>query len=289
MATKRRQVLRDISSVVASTTVVINCPTGPRYHMILLQHGYAAGTNTLAGAASNITAIRVKRNGRVQRTMSGTDLRDANCFFGAGYDFRGVPNTAPGVAIPIYFGEPWRQEPDAQDALAWSTDGWSSFTIEVDLGAAGTPTLIAYAVVDDVVNRNAIVKWIKAQIGASGTAFDYTQFDKRDFYQQISIYPDSGASNAISRATFRVNGEILHELAQLANEALLNMNGMATNPTLVSGSRTANIYDLVFDHDGLLGSAVSLLGVRDVNLTIEAGAAMSGTTKLIIQRLGAPE
>ena len=295
MPIKRRQILRDISSVVASGTVVINCPVGPRYHSITLQHAYASGTNTIAAAATNISAIRVKRNGRVQRTFSGTQLRDLNLLFGTGYDCTGLPNVVAssagtqavdGVSFPIYFAEPWRQEPDAQDALAWSTDGWESFTIEIDLGAASTPVLTAISVVDSVVNRNAIVKVLRIQTGASGTSYDYTAFDKRDFYQQISIYACSGAATLeTSKATFRVNGEILHERIQSVNFAELSQAGMTPR----ASGRTSYMYDLVFDHDGLLGSAVPLLGARDVSLTIEAAAAMSGTTTMLLQRLGAPE
>lgn len=297
MPIKNRIQLRDVSSVVASTTVVINLPVGPRYHSVSLQHSYAAGTNTIVAALANIAQIRVKRNGRVQRTMTGTQLRDMNLLFGTAYDAIGLPNVVAsaagtpavdGVTIPIFFAEPWRQEPAAMDALAWSTDGWESFTIEVDLGAAGTPALRAYAVVDKVVNRNAIVKWLRIQIGAAGTSFDYSTLDKRDFLQQISIYPCSGAPTLeTSKATLRVNGDILHELSMTANQALLTENGMTP---AASGRQTgALIYDLVLDHDGLLGSAIPLLGVRDVTLTIEAASAMSGTTTLLVQRLGAPE
>src|ERR1044071_4840333 len=183
MPIKKRIQLRDVSAVVASTTVVINLPVGPRYHTINLQHSYAAGTNTIAAACTNIAQIRVKRNGRVQRTMTGTQLRDMNLLFGTAYDCVGLPNVVAsaagtagvdGVTLPIFLAEPWRQEPEAQDALAWSTDGWDSFTIEVDLGAAGTPALRAYAVIDNVVNRNAIVKWLRIQVGAAGESFDYS-------------------------------------------------------------------------------------------------------------------
>src|SRR5207253_10427207 len=64
-----------------------------RYHYVLLQHGYSAGTNTIAAAATNISEIRVTVNGRVQRRISGTQLRDMNVLNGTGYDFTGVPNT----------------------------------------------------------------------------------------------------------------------------------------------------------------------------------------------------
>jgi hypothetical protein len=62
--------------VAASKTTLLELPIGPRYHGIILQHGFSAGTNTIAGAAANISDIRLKVNGRIQRQHSGTQRRD---------------------------------------------------------------------------------------------------------------------------------------------------------------------------------------------------------------------
>ncbi len=296
---KLRVQLRDISTVAASGSVLINLPIGPRYHSVIIQHAYAAGTNTAAGAATNLNQIRVKLNGRSQRTVTGTQLRDLMLLNGTGFDIDATltPNTAPGTAFTIPFAEPWRKDARDQDALAWATrwaktnangaTAYELFQIEIDLGAAATPAIVAWAVIDGFVpdTQPGIVKWIRQSYGASGTSFDISQFDRRDFYTQISIYPDSGASNVISKATFRRDGVILHEMTNTANRALL----LGSQMTPAASGRTASIYDLVFDHDDLLGSAVNMNGVRDCQLTIEAAAAMSGTSTLIIQRLGSPE
>jgi hypothetical protein len=286
---KYRLQVRSVQNVAASKTALIDLPCGQRYHYIVLEHGFAAGTNTIAGAESNITEIRIKSNSRVQRIISGTQLRDMNLLNGTAYDCTGLPNTAPGVTFPIYFAEPWRETPADQDALAWATSGWLSFQIEVDLGAASTPTLLAYAVVDDFVppaNTNpGIVKWIRQSLVPAGTQYDVVTLDRRDWLQQISIYPDSGASQAPNLVTFKRNGQILHELSSAANTALLTNSFM----TPAASGRTSGIYDLVFDHDGLLSSAVPMDGSRDSLLEINSGSAMSGTQVAIIQRLGPPE
>jgi hypothetical protein len=292
---KTRAPLRNISAVAASKTVVIEVPCGPRYHAIILQHGYSAGTNTAAAAATNISEIRVKVNGRVQRTMSGTQLRDMNLLntthpgtaSQVWYDCTGVPNTAPGVSFPLFFAEPWRADARDRDALAWPTNGWQSFQVEVDVGAASTPTLIATAITDELkVNQQpGIMKWIRQSWNASGTSFDITTIDRRDWVCQISLYPDSGGSNVASKVIFRKDGQVLHEMGTLANLALLAQMGMMP----IATGRTGNITDLVFDHDDLLGSAIPMDGARDVVLTVEAGSAMSGTITGIIQRLGPPE
>src|SRR5437868_5113792 len=102
---KYRVQLRNVQNVAASKTAIIECPIGKRFHYIVLQHGYASGTNTIAATYSNISEVRVLVNNRVQRVASGTQLRDKNLLNGTGYDslVGGVPNTAPGVSIPIYF------------------------------------------------------------------------------------------------------------------------------------------------------------------------------------------
>ena len=284
---KKRIQLRNVQNVAASKTALVELPCGPRYHYVVLQHGFASGTNTLAGAQANITDIRVRVNGRTQRQHSGTQLLDLNLLNGSTYIGEGVPNTAPGTSFPIFFAEPWRKDARDQDALAWPTAGWESFQIEVDLSTASTPTLVAHAVVDDFTPKDVagIVKVIRQSVPAAGTSFDVSNLDRRDWYQQITIYPDSGGSNAITKATLRKDGIILHEMTGAANKALLLHHGMAP----AASGRTANLYDIVFDHDDLLGSAVPADGSRDMTLTIEAGSAMSGTTTMLIQRLGPPE
>lgn len=286
---KSRLQLRNVQNVAASKTALIEIPCGQRFHYIVLLHAYASGAaDTIAAAQANVTEIRVKSNSRVQRIMSGTQLRDLNVLNGTGYDYLGLPITSK-VSMPIYFGEPWRETPADQDALAWATAGWASFEIEVDLGAAVSPTLSAYAVVDDFVpaqgTNPGIVKWDRKSFVPGSTSYDVSTLDRRDFYQQISIYPDSGASQAPSKVTLRRNGTILHELSSTANTALLTNSQM----TPAASGRTSGIYDLVFDHDGLLSSAIPMDGTRDITMTIEAASAMSGTQTAIVQRLGPPE
>ena len=69
---KKRIEIRNVQNVAASQTVLVTLPVGDRYHYLVLQHGYSSGTNTIAAAATNISEIRVKVNGRVQRVMSGS-------------------------------------------------------------------------------------------------------------------------------------------------------------------------------------------------------------------------
>lgn len=286
---KKRLQIRSVTNVAASKTAVIDIPCGQRYHYIELLHGYSAGTNTIVAAATNVSEVRIKSNSRVQRVVSGTQLRDMNLLNGTQYDCLGLPNTAPGVGFPIYLAEPWRDTPADQDALAWSTYNWQSFQIEVDLGAAATPTLSAFAVVDDFIppqgSNPGIVKWIRATLVPGGTSYDVVTLDRRDWYQQISLYQDTGGSNAFTQVTFKRNSETLHELTLASNTQLITNSAMYP----AASGRTSGIYDLVLDHDGLLSSAVPMDNARDSLLTIAAAGAMSGSQIAIIQRLGPPE
>lgn len=286
MAEKYPIKLRNVSNVAASKTALIDIPVGPRYHTIVLEHGYAAGTNTVAAAMSNITEIRVIVNDRVQRVFSGTQLRDLNILNGTAFDCQGVPNTAPGVSVPIFFAEPWRKDSASQDALAWVTAGFKSFRIEVDLSTASTPTLVASAVVDQFQPAKDVtplfVTMRRQQVAAAGTSFDITTIDKKNLLQQISLYPDSGASNAATIVTARRDGQIVRELTKSANFAINTNNDM----TPTASGRTANIFDLVFDHDDLLNSSLLLNGAKEFTLTVEAASAMSGSVTFIVQRYG---
>lgn len=290
MAEKYPIKLRNVSNVAASKTALIDIPVGPRYHTIILEHGYASGTNTVAAACTNISEIRVIVNDRVQRVFSGTQLRDLNILNGVAFDCQGVPNTAPGVSIPIYFAEPWRKDSASQDALAWQSRNFKSFRIEVDLSTASTPTLVASAVVDQFVATDSLGKEIvpmfvtlrRQQVAAAGTSFDITTIDKKSLLQQISLYPDSGGSNAATIVTVRRDGQIVRELTKSANFALLSNNDM----TPTASGRTASVFDLVFDHDDLLNSSLMLNGAKEFTLTVEAASAMSGTVTFLVQRYG---
>lgn len=292
--------LLKVSAVAASSTVTIDCPAGPRYHKIVLQHGFTDGdnTDTIATAAANITNIRVKLNGRVQREYSaakagtiagGQVLRDVALFNGTQFDCVSgeIPRTAPGVSFPIYFAEPWRKDRIIQDGGAWPTAGFQSFQIEVDLGAEAGPTLVAWAVVDDVAfDKPQMITVIKpATINASGTKFDWALQDQSGYLAQISLYQDSGGSRAATPVTLRKGSLRLYDaVTASANKANLTQGDMTP-----AASGRSSIYDIVLDADDQLGSCLPLDNKGDTILTVEAGATMSGTITALIQRIVYPE
>lgn len=295
--------LRNVVNVAASKTVLIDCPIGPRYHYIQLQHGYSAGTNTIAAAQANILAVRIKVNGNIQRifgsgvssgsNQGGVELRDwttLNQEQGSTlYDWTGVPNTAPGVTIPIYFAEPWRDTPTDREALAWPSSGWASFQIEVDLGAASTPTLTAFAYIDasPASALPFIAKVYRQQFAIAGTQQDVAQITRRDYLTQISLYPDTGSSQQTSEVDLRFNSQIIDELTTPVRIAALTNRGMSPTAT----GRSSNMTDIVMEHDesltnNLLAGALNLNGASDLTMTVKATNAMSGTLIALVEKIG---
>jgi hypothetical protein len=277
----------------AASTCTLELPIGQRYHSLhcVVVDGTAT---TVAAILALISQVRVKLNGRVQRTISGAELEDMNALNGATYG--ALLSGTKTATIPIYLAEPWRKDARDQDALAWPTrwknGAFESFQVEIDFTAANlTVAVSAFAIVDNFVPDNSpqICKWLRQSFAAAGTSFDISTIDRRDFLTQVSLYADSGAALKASKVTVRINGQIVHELTVAALMGLLKHYGMDPLGASRTGGASCKISDIVFDHDDLLGSAINLNGASDITLTVEAASAMSGTVTTIVQRIGPPE
>ena len=288
MPQKRKIRLNNISAVPAiavAGVALIDVPLSfGRCHEIHIGYGHAAGTNTVAAALAFVEEIRVIVNGTVLRTMSGAQLRDQNVQNGSAYDFTGLPNTTVGVDMPIFFAEPWRKDVVDQDSLAWSSKPMNSFKIEVQLAAnaGGAPTLNAFAVVDDVVLEKPAreilyCKWARQTFNGGSTEVDITNIDRRGFIQQVTLYP----SAALTEVIVKKDALIISELKRTQNDAIMLHHGMLT---VGATGRVANVWDVVFDHDDLLGSSLDMRGSRDFVLTLKSGSTLGSTTG-IIQRV----
>lgn len=291
MPQKRKIRLNNISAIPGTATpgvALIDIPLSfGRCHEIHLGVGYAGAANTVAFALAIIEEIRVIVNGTVLRTMSGAQLRDQNVQNGSAYDMAGLPNTTVGVDMPIFFAEPWRKDVRDQDALAWSSKPMNSFKIEVQFTAnAGATlnsnTLQAYAVVDDVIldkpaNEILFCKWIRQTFNGGSTEVDVTNIDRRGFIQQVTLYP----SAALTEVIVKKDALIISELKRTQNDSLMLHHGMLT---VGATGRVGNVWDVVFDHDDLLGSSLDMTGSRDFILTLKSGSTLGSTTG-IVQRL----
>src|SRR5262245_11071846 len=215
MATKRTVNLPTVSGWIgtaggafAAHTITIDLPVGPRYHEIWITANGGAGKKLIhvgagAGVDGLLGEIRLKVNGKVQRVMTAAELNALNVLNGPMYACVGGLTDATEATLCIYLAEPWRENEDAQDGLAWATGDVSTFQVEVDIiayagAAAGLTKPTAKAVIDNslvrVGNRDvdapmgAIVKWFAVQIPVASGWNDFMGFPKRDFYQSIHVF-----------------------------------------------------------------------------------------------------
>lgn len=284
MARKRVIKLNNISAIpgaAAAGTAIIAVPLSfGRLHELHMQYGHAAGTNTIAAALAFIDEVRIMVNGDPKRTFSGEELRDQNLLNGTAYDYTGLPNTTVGVNFPMYFAEPWRKDARDQDLLAWSTRGMTSMQLEVQLAAnANAPTLNAFAVVsdDDVAGEPLYCKWIRQTFNGGSTDVDITTIERRGFISSISLYPTA----ALTDVKVNKDGTDIYTLKRTQADALLTNHGMLTVGTT---GRIANVWDIVADHDDLLGSAWDMKGSKDLTINLKSGSSLGSTTG-IIQRI----
>lgn len=133
-------ILPAFNIVAAGSTSVLRLPRNRRYHAIFLQYKTNAAQATIE---ADLTAIRVKVNGKIVREFSAAQL----------YVILGLNGIAFTLGmVPILFSEPKRRTPEGEEYLAlnaYETLGIGDVDIEVDVaGGAAAPTLAAFASFD---------------------------------------------------------------------------------------------------------------------------------------------
>ena len=171
-------------AVAAGQTATLELPVGSLvYHELLLIYGTSTGGGpTEANMEAEVTEVRIKLDGKVQRVFSAAQLFDLNRVNGI---------TVAAGFLPIFFGEPWRRSADGEDALAWGTQDISTFTVEVDIAAGATaPTLDARIVVDRVRRPlGPIVKWRRFTVPVSAVGIvNVTTLPKQDAYYRLHAF-----------------------------------------------------------------------------------------------------
>ena len=311
MALKRISQLPAFNGVAVSQTATLDLPIGPRYHTVWLKFDNTAHDDIRAATA--ITQIRVKVNGKVQRTMSPAELIALNALYdepastvmgtAASAKYSGFNNTAATELVdvqmvPIFFAEPWRPNAQVSEALAWSTGDLTSFQIEVDIAAGAGPALTAFAEVDNaVVTTNGlqksqpmglITKWSRFTVPCINGILNYTSIPRRDVLLQYSIF--NTAACQVSNVQVKADNYEWRNLSAAENAAVLRARGM--NPVIAKTATAAAViggrYDLVFDYDDLPpGAGLRADGIQDLQFNITADAQASLTT--ILQTLGRPD
>lgn len=176
----QRNVVRlpSFQGVLAGQTATIDLPALDIYHGLMISYVTdTAGGATQANMETEITEIRLKVNGKVQRRASAREI----------FDIYGYRNRAVVAGkIPIFFSEPWRRTPVGEDALAWGMGDVDTFQLEIDVAnnASQVCSLSALAVKQPgTLSMGAIVKWKKFTVPVSATGIvNVTTLPKQDAY-----------------------------------------------------------------------------------------------------------
>jgi len=172
------------NAVAPGQAATLDLPVGDLvYHELLIEYG----TSTVGGATevnmeAEITEVRIKLDGKVQRVFNAAQLFDINRINGIAF--------AAGF-LPIFFSEPWRRTADGEDALGWGTADISTFTVEIDIdGAALNPTLDARIIVDRVRRNNGpIVKWRRHTVPVTAVGLvNVTTLPRQDAYYRLHSF-----------------------------------------------------------------------------------------------------
>jgi hypothetical protein len=282
------------NAVAKKATSTFNLDLGKRYHAIWLEVGdtaTVAGTTVAAVLANLIDQIRVKINGKVQRTMSAVELHAIYGLMGSAFcaTYNGIASLASGLTVggriylPIWFAEPWRNNNAEVPLTAWNAAGIDSFQLEVDVHDSLTAPILTgwYEYDAPTGGLGAIVKWIRQTLGASGSAQDFNQISKLDWIQSMHLIPTGGGY--VNKVKFTANNVIIRDLLNtLENQVLLAGRNLQPDTTAVPR------FDMVFDYDDPVNSALNANGLSEMTLHLEYSGTVTSIVA-IIQRTGPPE
>lgn len=282
---RKRLTMPSFQAVAAGQTAVINIPTTGSYHAIVLKYLTAtAGLATQANVEAEIEEIRLKINGKVQRTLSARQLFDINSYHG----IAPIPGGAAGVymPLPIYFSEPWRRSVQGEDLLAWHMGDVETFQIEVDIAAAAaSPQLVALAdreesPVDNTgrpVPMGPIVKWKRFVLQPSAVGV----YNAHDLPKNDSYFAMHFDSTDIDSIDLTIDGEDWFDgvsradLAQLYADQGFAMDAAWTVLDFAPTGRVAHARPMVSGNG---------MRVKDMRLDLDMAAA--GAFDLVTETFG---
>lgn len=200
--TRRVVTLPDFNGVAAGQTAFANLPAVDKYHKLQVTYGTAtAGGATQANMEAEITEVRLKVNGVVQRTFSAQQLFDINAFYGIAF--------STGI-LPIYLSEPWMRSALGEDVLAWGMADVQNFTMEIDIDSGATSPTLAMVAEKEISNdpMGPIVKWRRNQIQVSGTGVrSVTDLPRNAGESYKALHAFETAAGDISDVLVRFDGE----------------------------------------------------------------------------------
>ncbi|MBL4761679.1 MAG: hypothetical protein JKY93_03155 [Gammaproteobacteria bacterium] len=271
---RRKIKLPSFNAVGASQTATIDIPVGARFHNIKIFYKDNAIQSVIE---SDITMIRIKVNGKVQRTYKPAELYKTLKANGHAF-IAGI--------IPIYFSEPWRRNVVSEDVLAWGTSGLDTFQIELDIASGATaPKLHAYAVTDNVIaSLSNIIKVRRQVIPVSQTGLlTVSTLSKRadEIYHRMHCF--EGADGDIESVEIKQDGYDVYSADVAVNDA--NM----ADRDIVSQT---GVFHIMFDdtqrtEDGLVMVHADGKSVQDFQVNFQMANATTFT--LLTEVRGNPD
>jgi hypothetical protein len=291
--------LPTFQGIVAGQTAICEMRLGRRVHAIQIEVGDADGTVAYTRDGNGnivdalISQIRLKLNGKPQRTMSFGELSEINGLYGT--EFAAVAKGTPGdpayrTFVTIYLSEWWRKA--WQDAIlgAWNLAGVDSCQLEVDIVAGvNSPIVKGIMFYDGLVGTiGGITKWVRRSFEAVGTIQDYN-IDRdpvTDFIQAMHLFPSTDGK-FIDRFKFTAAGVDVRNMIYAA-ENQVALIGQEMFPDLSDIPRL----DIVFDASDRLNDALPLqvrgVKIPDLTLHVEWSASANGNLPTISERNGLP-
>lgn len=266
--------LNQVENVAASTTATIRIPIGWMYHQVML-----VLTNI---TAATINELRVIANGQTIMRGTGVEFDTLNQQLGfsavssAGvllipFKRLGLRDRALAEMTSLLTGQPYADGTVIQ-----------TLTIELDLDATASPSLVAYAEASAAVAGKQ--NWIKRQVPyVSDLSSGENQIDRLNkggrMYKGLNRLMIGEAAAVLTELKINRDNYEAWDRTALLNDAFL-ANGH-DNRAAVAGY-------FIFDstEQGYGGNILDLEGISDFRLTAELASAQVGT-RIIAEYLGA--
>ena len=262
--------LPSFSPVAAGITATIDLPTTGVYDGLRVVYTTTTGGGAnQANMEAEITEVRIKVNGKVQRRFSAAHLFALNAFRGVAFQTG---------QLPIYFYEPWRKTVQGQDALAWGMADVATFQVEIDVDAAAlNPTLVATALkTDDGRVMGPIVKIRQHVIPVPATGIvNVTNLPRSDAYFGLHA-----VTADIDDVEIKIDQVERFKITEANMTALMNELGLVPQ---------TGYFHIPFDFTNRTGDALSMKGpegraVSDFRIDFNMAVAASFT--LLALQLG---
>ena len=267
----------------APTTLTL--PNGKRIHDLLLLLKSGAGQRIADGFGDIVLFI----GGNPNITLSAEELDSLNQLYDANH---GAINDDPGLegALPLLFSQWYRKTVPAAEAFALDIPLGLPVTLDINTKAAVVaPTIKVRGTVDslDRIPENernlsgglpTLCKVFRRNLATGSDVVYAEDILKKERYQLMRFFNPTGTT--IDKVEIIKDGEIIHQLTKVENDALLTRHGM--NPQ-------DDVYDFVPDFSDKVSDWLNLNGSRELKVKFTLAASTTNPIKMITVRWGTPE